>query len=208
MVIFEDNESFRNIVSKVLKGVQGITLAGVFPDADEVIARMYTHRPDVVIMDIQMPGRSGIDALKLIKARFPDIKVLIHTVFEDNHKIFSAVCAGASGYLLKSGSADELIQAIQHVYSGGSILSPSIATKVLNMFQNNFVKQQVSYIELTARETKILQCMVNGMSYKMIAEACSLSIHTVHWHLKNIYEKLHVNSAPEAVAKAIEQRLV
>lgn len=208
VVIFEDNEGFRNIVSKVIRDAPGIKLVGVFPDANEVIARMRTHKPDVVLMDIQMPGRSGIEALKLIKADFPDIKVLIHTVFEDNHKIFSAVCAGASGYLLKSGNADELIQAIHNVHSGGSTLSPTIATKVLNMFQNSFVKQQVNYTELSSRETEILQCMVKGMSYKMIASACNLSFHTVHWYLKNIYEKLHVNSAPEAVAKAIEQRLV
>ena len=208
VVIFEDNEGFRNILSKVIRDAPGIKLVGLFPDANEVIARMRTHKPDVVLMDIQMPGRSGIEAMKLIKADFPDKKVLIHTVFEDNHKIFSAVCAGASGYLLKSGNADELIQAIHNVHSGGSTLSPTIATKVLNMFQNSFVKQQVNYTELSSREIEILQCMVKGMSYKMIADVCKISSHTVHWHLKNIYEKLHVNSAPEAVAKAIEQRLV
>ncbi len=208
VILFEDNADVRNIISLVLKEYNDISLTGTFEDANDVIARIHNHRPDVVLMDIQMPGRSGIDALKLIKSAFPQIKVLIHTVFEDNHRIFTSLCHGASGYLLKTGNTHELADAIRNVYAGGSMLSPSIATKVLDIFQSVFVQQQITYTELSIREKEVLQYMVKGMSRKMIADACAISQHTVHWHLKNIYEKLHVNSAPEAVAKAIESRLV
>jgi DNA-binding NarL/FixJ family response regulator len=155
-----------------------------------------------------MPGLSGIEAMVQIKTAYPDTKVLIHTVFEDEHRIFSAICGGASGYVLKSPDPDDLLQAIQDVYAGGAHMSPAIAAKALRMFQNQFVTTQPTYVELTDREREILTCMVKGMSYKMIADACCISFHTVHYHIKHIYEKLHVNSAPEAVVKAIEQKLV
>ena len=208
VILFEDNKSLRQSLSMFLASSEGIFFTGAFGDANEAIARIHNHRPDVVLMDIQMPGISGIDAMKKIKAEFPHIKVLIQTNFDDDHKVFSAICSGASGYVLKSPDPEIILKAIFDVYHGGSNLSPSIAAKVLAMFQNQFVQKQSTYIELTEREREILACMVKGMSYKMIADACSLSFHTVHWHVKHIYEKLHVNSAPEAVVKAIEQRLV
>jgi len=208
LVIFEDNKALRQSLSLYFNHTEGVYLAGAYQDANEAVAKIRKHRPDVVLMDIQMPGLSGIEAMQRIKAAYPDTKVLIHTIFEDDHRIFSAVCGGASGYVLKSPDPDEVLEAIQDVYRGGAHMSPAIALRVMQMFQSQFVQAEATYIELTEREKEVLTCMVKGMSYKMIADACSLSFHTVHYHIKHIYEKLHVNSAPEAVVKAIEQRLV
>lgn len=192
----------------VLSSTEGLQFTGAFEDANDVLARICNHRPDVVIMDIRMPGVSGLEALQQIKSRFPEVKVLIQTVFEDEHRIFTAICNGASGYVLKNPDPDSLTRAIFEVNNGGSHLSPAIAAKVLKMFQSQQVKAQPAFTDLTSREKEVLGYMVKGLSYKMIADACQLSVHTVHWHIKNIYEKLHVNSAPEAVAKAIEQRFI
>ena len=191
-----------------LASSEEVFLAGSFPDASQALANIRKHKPDVVLMDIQMPGESGLEALKKIKVASPDTKVLMQTVFDDDYRIFTAICSGANGYVLKSPNPDDILRAVIEVHHGGACMSPSIAAKVMQMFKNQFVKAQTEYIDLTEREREILGCMVKGMSYKMIAEVCALSFHTVHWHVKNIYEKLHVNSAPEAVAKAIEGRLV
>ena len=206
VLIFEDNKSYRKSLEQFLESE--ILLAGAYPDANDVLSKIRKHKPDVVLMDIQMPGISGLEALKKIKAVYPETKVLIQTVFEDEHRIFTAICSGASGYILKSPDPEVVLQAIIDVNGGGACMSPTIAVKVMKMFQNQFVQNQPTYIELTDREKEVLGCMVKGQSYKMIADVCCLSYHTVHWHVKNIYEKLHVNSAPEAVAKAIESKLV
>ena len=208
ILLFEDNKSLRQSLSRYFSNVDEVFLAGSYEDANEAVAKIRRHRPDVIIMDIQMPGLSGIEAMQQIIAVYPSTKVLIHTIFEDEHRIFSAICAGASGYVLKSPDPDDLLDAIQDVYNGGAHMSPVIAAKALRMFQSQFVQTQPTYVALTDREREILTCMVKGMSYKMIADACSISFHTVHYHIKHIYEKLHVNSAPEAVVKAIEQKLV
>ena len=208
IVLFEDNKSLRQSLTQYFNATDAVFLAGAYADANEAVAKIRKHRPDVVLMDIQMPGLSGIEAMQRIIAVYPDSKVLIHTVFEDEHRIFTALCGGASGYVLKSPDPDDVLQAIQDVYNGGAHMSPTIAAKALRMFQNQFVTTQPTYVDLTERERKILTCMVRGMSYKMIADACAISFHTVHYHIKHIYEKLHVNSAPEAVVKAIEQKLV
>jgi DNA-binding NarL/FixJ family response regulator len=208
VVLFEDNASYRNSIAVFLDSVDDILFAGAFPDANDALSKIRKHKPDVVLMDIQMPGKSGIDALREIKEKFPRTKVLIQTIFEDEHKIFSAICAGANGYMLKSHDPELLLQAITDVKNGGGHMSPTIAQKAMQMFQNQFVMKQSTFIELSDREKEILSLMVKGKSYKMIADAVCLSYHTVHWHVKNIYEKLHVNSAPEAVAKAIEAKLV
>ncbi|GAA4470563.1 response regulator transcription factor [Nibrella saemangeumensis] len=208
VLLFEDNKSLRQSLSRYFESTDAVLVTGAYENANEAVAKVRKHKPDVVLMDIQMPGLSGIEALQHIKAVYPQTKVLIHTVFEDEHRIFSAICAGASGYVLKSPDPDEVMLAIQDVYRGGAHMSPGIAAKVLRMFQNQFVQAQSAYVDLTTREREVLTCMVKGMSYKMIADACAISFNTVHHHIKNIYEKLHVNSAPEAVVKAIAQKLV
>jgi DNA-binding NarL/FixJ family response regulator len=132
----------------------------------------------------------------------------MQTVFEDNDKVFAAICAGASGYILKSTSSDKVLDAITEVYMGGSPMSPPIARKVLQLFQHQFAQVPQDFQTLTLREKEVLSCMVKGQSYKMIADTCQIKFNTVHSHIKKIYQKLHVNSASEAVVKAIQQRIV
>jgi DNA-binding NarL/FixJ family response regulator len=179
-----------------------------YPDPRDAVSLVKKHKPDIVLMDIEMPHTNGIAATVELKNNFPTLKILIQTVFEDEDKVFQAICAGASGYIIKSPDPEKYVTAIKEVYNGGSHMSPLVAAKVIKMFQNQFVKGQPTYIGLTQREKDVLGCMVKGMSYKMISDACFISYSTVNTHIKHIYEKLHVNSAPEAVAKAIEMRLV
>jgi DNA-binding NarL/FixJ family response regulator len=208
VILFEDNKSLRQSLSFVLSDTEGINFTGAFADANDAIARVVSHRPDVILMDIQMPGISGLEALVKIKAIRPDVKILIQTIFEDEARIFTAICAGANGYLLKNTDTEPLIKAIFEVYNGGSSLTPGIAAKVLTMFHQKFQKKPLNFIDLTQREKEILTLLVKGQSYKMIADSCQISFNTVHTHIKKIYEKLHVNSATEAVSLALEQKLV
>jgi DNA-binding NarL/FixJ family response regulator len=208
IVLFEDNKNLRESLELYLSATDEIWVSGAFADAREAVSAVKKLKPDIVLMDIQMPHLTGIEAMIEIKKVYPQVKVLIQTVFEDDEKVFQAVCAGASGYLIKSPNPEIYVQAIKEVYNGGSHLSPSIAAKVMSMFQNQFVKGQPTYVGLTQREKEVLTCMVKGQSYKMIADTCGITFHTVCTHVNHIYEKLHVNSAPEAVVKALEMRLV
>jgi DNA-binding NarL/FixJ family response regulator len=207
-IIFEDNKNLRESLSLYLASSDGLWLAGAFADARNALWAVKKHKPDVVLMDIQMPHVSGIEATIDIKKAYPATKILIQTVYEDDDKVFQAICAGASGYIIKTPDPEKYVQAIRDVHESGSYLSPAIAARVMAMFQHQFVRQQPTYIELTQREKEVLGCMVKGLSYKMIADVCDIKFSTVHSHIKHIYEKLHVNSAPEAVVKALEMRLV
>ncbi len=208
VLLFEDNKHLRESLSLYLADTEGLWLSGAFAHAADAVRLVRKYKPDVILMDIQMPHVSGIEALREIKKSFPAARVLMQTVFEDDDKIFAAICAGANGYIIKTPKPENYVEAIRDVYESGSHLSPSIAARVLTMFQNQFVQKENTYVSLTPREKEILQCMVKGLSYKMTADACGISFNTVHSHVKNIYEKLHVNSAPEAVVKALEMRLV
>jgi DNA-binding NarL/FixJ family response regulator len=208
VLLFEDNKNLRESLAMYLSVTEGIWFIDAFPNAKDAWSLVKKHKPDVVLMDIQMPHRSGIEAMVEIKQNAPQVKVLIQTVFEDDDKIFQAICSGASGYIIKNPNPEVYVQAIQEVHAGGSHLSPSIARRVLEMFQHQFVKSELTYVDLTQREQQVLRFMVKGMSYKMIADACNISFSTVATHVNHIYEKLHVNSAPEAVVKALEWRLV
>lgn len=208
VVLFEDNKNFRESLTLYLAGCENISIIGVYPDARDAVSIVKKHKPDVILMDIEMPHKTGLMALAEIKQVMPEAKVLIQTVFEDEDRIFQAICNGAAGYIVKTPEPDRYLQAIKEVYEGGSALSPSIAAKVMRLFQNQFVKSQSSFVDLTQREKDVLGCMVQGLSYKLIADTCGISYSTVNTHVKHIYEKLHVNSAPEAIIKAIEMRLV
>ena len=208
VLLFEDNKHLRESLSLYLASADGLWLSGTFADATEAVKLVRKYKPDVVLMDIQMPHVSGIEALHAIKKALPTTKVLMQMVFEDDDKVFAAICAGANGYIIKNPKPETYVQAIIDVHNGGSHLSPSVAAKVLMMFQTQFAKPDTPYVQLTQREKEVLQCMVKGMSYKMIADTCDIKFGTVHTHIKNIYEKLHVNSAPEAVVKAMEWKLV
>ena len=155
-----------------------------------------------------MPVVNGIDAVRTVKRKFPDIKILMETIFDEDEKIFQSICNGAEGYILKGIPPQEILQSIREIYEGGAPMTPSIAVKVLRMFKQNLSDVKDESFQLTVREKEILKCLVEGMSYKMIADACYISITTVHGHIKNIYEKLHVHSKSEAVAKAIKRNIV
>jgi DNA-binding NarL/FixJ family response regulator len=159
-------------------------------------------------MDIEMPVVNGIDAVKMVREKFPDVKILMETIFEDDEKIFQSICNGAQGYILKSTPPEEILDAIKDIFEGGAPMSPIVATKVLKMFKSNLASNAQDNSNLSVREKEILKCLVEGMSYKLIADACFISIDTVNGHIKNIYKKLHVHSKSEAVAKAIKGRIV
>jgi DNA-binding NarL/FixJ family response regulator len=208
VAIFEDYKILREGLYHLINGTEGLCCSGTFPDCSKLAKNIEQSKPDVVLMDIQMPGISGIEGVKLIRQHFPSIRILMQTVFEDDDKIFAAICAGASGYILKKTPPAALIEAIKEVASGGAPLTGSIASKVLQMFQKISVPPSQDVVMLSEREKEILTHLVNGVNCKMIADLCNISYDTVRFHIKNIYEKLHVHSMSEAVAKAIRQRIV
>jgi DNA-binding NarL/FixJ family response regulator len=208
VAIFEDNSHYREGIVALIDTTPQLSVVGAFPDCNKLIQRVEQCQPDIILMDISMPGLSGIEGVVLIRKHFPGIQILMQTVFEEDDKIFASVCAGASGYILKNAGPVKLLEAIREVHEGGAAFTPAIAKKVLQMFQKQATFPTPEFIDLSEREKEILQRLVQGMSYKMIAAACHISYETVHSHIKKIYEKLHVRSMSEAVAKAIRNRIV
>ena len=211
VAIFEDRTAVREALSLLVEGTSGLELAGAYPNCNNVISNIRTSQPNVVLMDIEMPGMSGVEAVKLIKQQFPDITIVMQTVFEDEEKVFHAICNGASGYLLKDTPPSRLMESIIEAHEGGAPMSPSIAKKTLNLFQkflSPLADAKHADYHLTPREKEVLQWLVKGYSYKMIAAACTISFDTVRSHIRNIYHKLHVASMTEAVAKAIRENIV
>jgi DNA-binding NarL/FixJ family response regulator len=207
--VFEDNKHLRETFEFLLNNTEGFTCAGAYPDCVDLIANLKFYPCDIVLMDIEMPGMKGIEATRLIKEHFPEINVLIQTVFSEDDYIFNAICAGASGYILKSTTPDGYLEAIKDVHSGGSPMTPGIARKVLELFKNNLQPAtSAKDYNLTAQEKKVLQLLVTGKSYKMIAAELSVAVDTVKSHITNIYAKLHVHSATEAVAMALRDKIV
>ncbi|MBK5284432.1 MAG: response regulator transcription factor [Bacteroidia bacterium] len=193
---------------QLINGSQGFTCTGAFPNCDDLMRRIEKSNPDVIVMDIEMPGISGIEGVKLVKEKYPDLKILMETIFDDDEKIFDSICAGAEGYILKNTAPVEILEAIKEIYEGGSPMTPTIANRVLKMVRSQRTSDSKSLFNLTDREKEILSCLVEGMSYKLIADECTISIDTVNVHIKNIYKKLHVHSKSEAVAKAIKGKIV
>ncbi|MGB4844134.1 MAG: response regulator transcription factor [Ferruginibacter sp.] len=209
VAIFEDNKHLRETFELILNTTEGFTCAGAWPDCSDLLQNLAVMPCDVVLMDIEMPGISGIEATKLIKENFPDINILIQTVFFEDEYIFNAICAGASGYLLKSTTPDEYLDAIANVQAGGSPMTSGIARRVIELFKTN-LQPVVSSVEynLTNQEKKVLQLLVEGKSYKMIASDLFVTYETIKSHVKSIYTKLHVHSGTEAVSLAIRDKIV
>ncbi len=205
--IYEDVAEIRELLVETVKSSADLLFINAYPNANDVLEQVRQDKPHVILMDIQMPGISGIRAVAMIKEKYPHVEICIQTVFEDNEKIFAAICAGANGYILKASSPARYVSAIVDTYQGGSPMSPSIARKVLAMFQNQHTSLR-EFTGLTTSEKKVLELLVQGLSYKLIASELNISFPTVNFHLKNIYKKLHVNSANEAIRLALVNKLV
>ncbi len=209
VVLYEDNRDLREGMTYLLHATQGIQTLGAFADTSHLEEQIPSLKPDVVMMDIDMPGRSGLEATPVVKSLRPTTQVLILTVFEDEEKIFQAIRNGASGYLLKRTPPAEIIAAIFDVHKGGSPMTSSIARRVLQYFQQQgATPMPKETYDLSPREREILNSLVKGYSYKLIADEHFISMDTVRTHIRHIYEKLHVNSKTEAVLKALKEKLI
>lgn len=206
--IFEDNTQLRESLFNLVDASEGFVCVGAFANCEEIIEKVTSVKPDVILMDIELPGINGIDAVRLIKEKFPESKILMETIFEDDDKVFQSICNGAEGYILKSTPPDEILDAIKELYGGGAPMTPAIALKVMRMFKQNLSTNKDESFNLSSREKEILKCLVEGMSYKLIASHCFISTDTVHGHIKNIYKKLQVHSKGEAVSKAIRRNII
>jgi len=205
--LIEDNTTFRRTLARVLESQDGFENIQGFARSEHALAAITpTHKPDIILLDVGLPGMSGLQALPLLREKLPEAKILILTVFDDDDKIFRAICAGAAGYLLKTAPPEEITSAIREVVSGGAPMNGRIARRVLEMF-SQFGRPTKDY-DLTEREIEILNLLTAGQLKKEIAEALTLSIHTIDSHLRKIYVKLEVNSRSEAVAKALKEKLV
>lgn len=207
VLAYDDNDLIRNSVRILLDIEEDIELCGSFSDARSILSDVKYLHPDVILMDVDMPEINGVEAVKLLRTENDVIPVIMLTVFDDNDTIFNAICAGASGYILKQHVTEELPSAFRLVMKGGAPMTGTIARKILQMLPVATTRDQETY-NLTEKETQILKCLVDGFSYKMISSELKISIDTVRFHIKKIYDKLHVHSATEAVSKALKNRLV
>jgi len=208
VAIFEDNSSLRKSLYQLINGSEGFNCVGAFEDCLDILRNIEETKPDVVLMDIQMPAIDGIEAVGMLREKYPDLKILMQTIFEDNEKIFHSILAGASGYILKNTSPARILDFIKETHEGGAPMSPSVAAKVLKMMTTQSLSSKVHTFNLSDREKEVLSCLVKGMSYKLIGDACFISIDTVRGHIRNIYEKVHVHSKGEAIAAAIKGNIV
>ena len=208
VTIFDDNQSLRVGLYHLLNGSPGFECVGTFENCASLLKNVKDTNPDVILMDIAMPGMNGIEAVKILRDKYPDLKIMMQTIFEDNDKIFQSILAGASGYILKDTAAVRILDFIKETYEGGAPMSPSVATKVLKMVGQSVSTVKQNDFNLSDREKEILACLVKGMSYKLIADACLISVETVRGHIRNIYNKLHVHSKGEAIVKAIKGNIV
>lgn len=203
--LVEDNETYRGAIARTLDHAPGLRCTGAFGSCEDALRRLrQDHPPEVILLDIGLPGQSGLEGIPQFKALSPATHVIILTVFEDSDKIFNAICAGASGYLLKSSPGDKIAQAIREVLGGGAPMTPQIARSVLSLFAR--LSGPPPEQGLSQREKETLEFLVQGLTTKEIADRIGLSIHTVDTHLRNIYRKLNVHSRAGAVAKALQAK--
>lgn len=207
VLVYEDNSQLRDTLSILLNGTDGYDLVGAFANCSDITADVEVLKPDVILMDINMPEMDGIEGLKKLRTKNNDVKVLMLTVFDDNTNVFESIKNGANGYILKKTPPAKLLEYINEAQTGGAPMTSSIATQVLKMFSAQHYTNNEQY-DLSEREKAVLQLLVNGYSYKLIAAELFIAIDTVRSHIKKIYDKLHVNSKSEAVAKAIKSKVV
>ncbi len=207
VAIVDDDEEIRNGLRWIIEQTDGYHLTGVYKNYTEALHGIGDTQPDVVLMDIGLPGKSGIECVRDLKMRYPAVQFVMQTVYADDENIFESLRAGAVGYLLKKTPTAKFLQAISDANNGGAPMSGEVARKVLQYFQAPKKKTSADY-ELSDREVDVLKALTEGHSYKAIADKLFVSVHTVRFHLHNIYEKLHVSSRAEAVAKVMKENVL
>lgn len=209
IVIIEDNKFIRNGWELILQNERDFQVVGSYGSCEEAFKNEDISLADIVLMDIGLPGMSGIDGVKYLKEKFPKLIIIMCTIYEDDDKIFDALCAGAVGYLLKKTEPNELITALRDAYNGGSPMTPSVARKIIASFQKKpLISFNGEIVELSEREDQILTLMSKGKSYKEIANEVFLSIDGVSYHIRHIYEKLNVHTRSEAVAEGLKKKII
>lgn len=208
VIVFDDNDTRRDGLQMMINLTGTMECVGAFPDCRNVVQLVESLKPDVVLMDIDMPHVNGLQGLNLLRQHFLDLKILMQTVFEDDEKIFACICAGADGYILKKTPPHDLLKGIAEVMDGGAPMTPSVARQVLRLCGNTKLQKEIEDFKLTERELEILGLLVKGLSYKKIAEKCFVSLPTISTHVRHIYEKLQVHSVSAAVAKALNSKIV
>jgi DNA-binding NarL/FixJ family response regulator len=208
VAIVEDRRELREGLSMLINGTEGFVCSGTYRSMEETLSAMAAAAPpDIVLSDIGLPGMSGIEGIRLLKDRFPDLIILMLTIYEDDERIFDAICAGACGYLLKKTPPARLLEALKEAVQGGAPMSPEVAARVISLFREIRPPQRPEY-ELSPHETRLLKLFIEGHNYKTAAAELGVTVHTVSFHLRSIYDKLQVHSKSEAVAKALRNRLV
>ena len=205
VAIVEDNVDYREGLYHILRNSDGFRCLGQFESVEEAMKKL--TEVDVVLMDIGLPGKSGTEGVRLVKKKYPDTQVIMLTVFDDSKNIFDAIVAGANGYMLKNTPPQKLLASVEDSAAGGMPMTPMIARKVIEMFKKQFPTEKENY-SLTPREQEILNQLIEGLNYSMIAEKLFISLDTVRNHIRHVYEKLHVHSKSQAVAKAIKHNIV
>ncbi len=207
VAIIEDQREIREGLRELIDGAEDLRCLAAFGSVEETLLRIGSDLPEVVLVDIGLPGKSGIEGIRLLKERYPDLVLVVLTVFDDDHRVFEAICAGASGYLLKKTPAPRLIQGIRDAAAGGSPMSPEIAARVIALFRQMRPAPLEDH-NLTPHEVRVLKLLVDGHNYKTAAVELRVSVNTISFHMRRIYDKLHVHTKSEAVAKALRDQIV
>jgi DNA-binding NarL/FixJ family response regulator len=207
VVIVEDQKEIREGLRALIDGTGGFHCVGAYRSMEEALERMKGASPDVALMDIGLPGMSGIEAIGLVRERHPATQILMLTIYDDDDRIFQAICAGACGYLLKKTPPTRLLDALREAIEGGAPLSPEVARRVITLFRDHRPPVRADH-DLTPHEMRLLKMLVDGHTYGSAAELLGVTFNTIHFHMKRIYEKLQVHSKSEAVAKALRARLL
>ena len=207
VAIIEDRREIREGLAMLIDGTDGYSCVGTFPSMEDAIAKIHFNLPHVALLDIGLPGMSGIEGIAILRDRYPELALLMLSVYDDDERIFKALCAGACGYLLKKTPPARLLESISEVIAGGAPMSPAVARKVIYLFREFRPPEQFEF-HLTPHETKLLRMLVEGHNYKTVAAELGVSINTISFHMRRIYEKLQVHSKSEAVSKALRQRLI
>jgi DNA-binding NarL/FixJ family response regulator len=207
VAIIEDQPDIRESLTFLVDGTPGYSCTGRYRTMEEALAGIAEAMPDVVLSDIGLPGMSGIEGVRILKHRYPNLLILMLTVYDDDDRIFDAMCAGASGYLLKKTPPARLLDSLKEAFDGGAPMSPEVARRVVSLFREIRPPERADY-HLTPHETRLLKLFVEGHNYKTAAAELGVSVNTVNFHVRSIYDKLQVHSRSEAVVKALRNRLV